>query len=152
MICEDARKVDIRSWRGAWVEYYLPSGNLVAVTLTRCHLGGLRQWWVCPRCGRRCLILYPSVCRICAKGRYAVESMTPLYRAMTKAYRLRRRLGQKCGGLLNPFPGKPKGMHWSTYYRLEAEGRALEATLDSMAEAQFGLAPLPEDPLPSLGP
>jgi len=39
---------------------------------------------------------------------------------MNKAHNIQKKLGGQPGGL-NPFPEKPKGMHWKTYNRLYKE-------------------------------
>jgi hypothetical protein len=68
-------------------------------------------------------------CRVCCNGRYASEVENPIKRLYRKARKLRRRLGQTDGNMFLPFPGKPLGMHWSTYLRLRREGLALEDQL-----------------------
>ena len=46
------------------------------VTVSRQHLGGVRQWWRCPTCHRRCRLLVatdpraPIGCRLCLQARY----------------------------------------------------------------------------------
>lgn len=40
-------------------------------------------------------------------------------------------------GLLNPFPRKPKGMHWRTFRRLELEDRAASERLERALYARF---------------
>ena len=48
-----------------------------------------------------------------------------MYRGLTRAQKLRERLG---GSLCidDPFPAKPKGMHWKTYAKLRINGEAQE--------------------------
>ena len=44
----------------------------------------------------------------------------PAYgRAASRSHKIRQRLGYS-GSLDDPFPPKPKGMHWRTYTRLKA--------------------------------
>ena len=126
MICEQIPQ--LRIWdvaeasSGLVIVYDIP----VEITQTPCHLGGLRNWFLCPKCGRRCAILYLIVCRKCINGRYSVELQTPRVRQITKAIRLRERLGQTKDGIVAPFPPKPKRMRWHTYLRLREESLALE--------------------------
>ena len=89
-----------------------------------CHLGGQRQWFTCPRCSKRVAVLYaPSqyfVCRLCGGLGYATQKEGVGDRAMTKADRLRKRLGWPAG-IAHGDGGKPKGMHWKTYHRLKRD-------------------------------
>jgi hypothetical protein len=49
------------------------------VTTTAQPLGGVRRWWRCPVCGRRCRVLAavtpeaPVGCRVCLQARYATD-------------------------------------------------------------------------------
>jgi len=127
LICERARKADIRR-----LGRHLPGTVLirrvrVKVVSTPCHLGGKRYWFLCPRCGRRCAILYPFWCRTCMRGRYLSELGSPRDRKLLKAMRLRERLGQVSGGIIAPLPPKPHRMHWSTWLRLRDRLIRLEA-------------------------
>lgn len=130
MICDGAYRIDIRAYgrnppRG---EFHY-RGWSVEVVSTQCNFGGKRWWFLCPQCARRCAILYPRLCRICSGGRYRVELQSPHDRLITKAIRLRRRLGQTEGGTLAPLPQKPKHMHWDTYAKRIAEIREIEARI-----------------------
>jgi hypothetical protein len=95
---------------------------------TACHLGGQRQWFICPDCGKRVAVLYAPgphfACRQCGQLAYPAQKECAGDRAASKANKLRRRLGWTIG-IFNPVGGKPKGMHWSTYYRLKSEHDAL---------------------------
>jgi hypothetical protein len=136
MICDHARKLTIRSL-GPWPKDALRNGFPgygIRLTPTPAGFGGTRNWFLCPICERRCGILYSHhqndwACRICCKGRYASEVEGPIDRLYRKARKLRCRLGQLDPNMSLPFPGKPLGMHWSTYLRLRKEGLALEARL-----------------------
>ena len=50
--------------------------EVIEFTLTPCHLGGVRWWFICRECGRRCYKLYQPrhrryfACRICHKLKY----------------------------------------------------------------------------------
>ncbi len=90
---------------------------------TPCRFGGSRAWWLCPCCGRRVAILYigkTPACRRCYRLAYRSERETADDRATRQADKLRDRLGWE-PGILNGKGGKPKGMHWRTFERLEAQ-------------------------------
>ena len=140
MICEQSRQVDIRHWKGGWPAIQLPDGRFVEVVSTPCHFGRERFWFLCPECGRRCAILYPWACRICAGGRYESERMSPENRLIAKAFKIRDRLGQTEGGLFGRYPKKPKGMHWTTYIRLVTQLREVEEKTLLGAAARFGIS------------
>lgn len=104
-------------------EGWLDLSYTVPLTRTACHLGGERPWFICPvpSCSRRVAILYGAVvfaCRTCHGAAYPSQSETPEDRLIRKNNRLRRRLGWE-PGIFNRPKGKPKGMHWRTYHRLE---------------------------------
>lgn len=136
MICDHARKLKIASlgsWPADVIRHRFELAG-IRLTVSPAGFGGERTWFLCPRCKRRCGVLYdaPSrgwVCRTCGNGRYTSEVEAPIDRLYRKARKLRSRLGQKDSNMMLPFPGKPTGMHWSTYLRLSREGLALEARL-----------------------
>jgi hypothetical protein len=115
----------------------------VRFTYTPCHYGGQRAWFVCPGvrggvpCRRRVAKLYLLsryfVCRHCLDLTYESRVEKPHYRALHKAQAIRRRLGGSAS-MIEPFPPKPKGMHWRTYQRLRDAHDA--ADLQSCLEAE----------------
>jgi hypothetical protein len=108
----------------------------VPITWTACHLGGQRPWFVCSvyadgrYCGRRAALLYAAgelfACRRCYGLAYASQQESPGLRKIRRSRKIRMRLG---GGanLCEPFPEKPKRMHWQTYHRLRRRHDAAEA-------------------------
>ena len=63
---------------------------------------------------------------------------------MRRAQAIRERLGAT-RNLCLPFPDKPKGMHWQTYFRLfrehqEADGASLPGWLLRKAEKKLAMA------------
>ena len=78
-------------------------------------------------CGRRAAILYGAdelfACRRCYGLSYASQQQMPLHRGLEQARNIRMRLGGSAD-LLEPFPGKPKGMHKRTFLRLRARAEA----------------------------
>lgn len=148
MICEHLAQIDIRKLVkkvGSIPAAFDFEGEWVATTWEETAFGGRRQWFLCPSCERRCAIIYRRGsgplwgCRICMNGRYTSERMSPNDRKLHKAIKLRTRLGQRSGGIIAPFPPKPKGMHWKTYLALreEAEMREKEILLKAWGD-KFG--------------
>ena len=62
---------------------------------------------------------YPWRCRHCYGLTYATRQAAPRYCLILKAQKIRERLGGDLG-VTNPFPDRPKGMHWQRYNRLRA--------------------------------
>ena len=97
-----------------------------------CNFGGERPWFLCPArgCGRRVAILYGGgifACRHCYQLAYPSQRETYDDRAARRADKIRERLGWE-QGILNPKGwGKPKGMHWRTFDRLNKEHDAFVA-------------------------
>jgi hypothetical protein len=106
---------------------WTPVKQTVRFDFTPVQLGGQRQWFRCPKCQRRCRILYGGgrfYCRKCYRLKYNSQSEDSAQRAVTRAQATRKRLGG-FEGIDYPFPPKPKGMHWKTYNRLaEADDEA----------------------------
>lgn len=68
---------------------------------TPCFFGGVRWWFYCPKCGRRCRILYlppehtTFACRVCFNLTYASQQEGPsifkrLHKLMTRIRRRRK--------------------------------------------------------------
>ncbi len=114
-----------RSWGDDWEEV----SETVRLTTTRCNFGGCRPWFVCPNCYRRVGKLYAAgkyfYCRHCYDLVYESQREATYDRLARKARNIRTRLGGS-PGILDPFPLKPKGMHWKTYNRLRRETEAAE--------------------------
>ena len=110
-----------RQHGGAWQAMNYP----VRLAWTACNFGGRRAWWLCPAagCGRRVAMLYGGAvfaCRHCHRLAYRCQRETHDDRATRRADGLRDRLGWE-PGILNGEGGKPKGMHWCTFWRLKRE-------------------------------
>ena len=97
----------------------------VPIAWTSCTFGGKRPWFVCPNVYCQCraakLYLYGGyfICRRCTGLGYQSQREDASSRLMSKAQKIRRKLGAG-PNLSEPFPPKPKGMHWRTYERLRA--------------------------------
>jgi len=93
----------------------------VSFDRTPCNYGGHRTWFLCPLCWKRVAVLYCAdkyfFCRHCYDLTYSSQQESRPDRLMRKARKIRKKIG---GGvnLLDPFPDKPKNMHWETYWRL----------------------------------
>ena len=100
----------------------------VQTQISPCNLGGQRHWFTCPRCSKRVAVLYAPgryfACRQCGGLGYATQKEGVGDRAMTKADRLRKRLGWPAG-IAHGDGGKPKGMHWETFWQLKSRHDAL---------------------------
>jgi hypothetical protein len=88
------------------------------------RFGGVRQWFTCPRCGKRVAVLYGPgkyfACRSCCGLGYANQNEGLGDRSARQADKIRKKLGWQAG-ILNGGGHKPKGMHWATYWRLRAD-------------------------------
>ncbi len=108
----------------------------VALEWTACDFGGERPWFVCPGadCGRRVAVLYGPgryfLCRQCYDLSYESQREGKANRALRRAQKIRERLGGSAN-MMEPFPEKPKGMHWKTYNRLFWEHH--EAEMEHLA-------------------
>lgn len=124
---------------GEWKDMKYP----VHVTWTDCNYGGQRAWWLCPArgCGRRVAVLFGGsvyACRHCQELAYSSQREQAHDRASSRAETIRKRLGW-IPGILHGEGGKPKGMHWTTFMRLQATHNALVIqSLEGMS-AKLGL-------------
>lgn len=126
-----------RSSGGDWQPMEYP----VYLEWTECNLGGRRAWFLCPAngCGRRVAKLFLGgsgifACRHCYRLAYASQRENVDSRATRRADKIRERLGWQ-PGILNDHGWKPKGMHWKTYWRLQAQHDEFVAlSLDGMAK------------------
>jgi hypothetical protein len=114
---------------------WTPVNEHISIERTVQPFGGTRRYFRCSRCFGRCLVLYGGSyfrCRKCQNLAYASQNQDLRDRASAKARKIRERLGDD-GCFDDPFPAKPKGMHWRTYDKLE---RQCEIYEDQVA-AQF---------------
>jgi hypothetical protein len=110
--------IRLRHWNDAAISL---DGQTLAVTWVRWHFSGSRPFFLC-RCGRKVLQLFAPRghswrCRQCYNLSYASRQVSLRYRLILKGQKVRERLGGDLG-VANPFPSKPKGMHWRRYERL----------------------------------
>lgn len=127
-------ELDYRT-RQAGEEEWTPVNERVPLLRSEQPFGGSRVYLGCLRCGRRSLVLYGGSrfrCRKCLNLAYASQSEDIFGRAASRSRSIRQRLGGQ-GCFDDPFPPKPKGMHRSTYDRLENEC----ARLDDLVAAEL---------------
>ena len=98
-------------------------GCLALLDWTACTYGGYRVWFLCPDCGRRVALLYLPIsgrarCRRCLNLDYDSQRESKEDRAIRRYNKIRRQLGWK-PGFLNGEGGKPRGMHWRTFWLLK---------------------------------
>jgi hypothetical protein len=115
------------AFEGPTLRLVMPAGNsqppiTIKLATTDLHFGGRRWWFLCPGCGRRAGILYsekpspPFLCRLCLCLAYQTQLHHKRGRAALAANKVRRRFDGSSMG--SPFPPRPRGMHWETYFRL----------------------------------
>jgi len=132
----------------AWIRLHYthngkPMDYRVHLTTTRPFFGGLRWWFLCPSNGSRVAKLYaPPRGEIFASRKaynlaYQSQHETPMFRHLTTAQDIRHRLGGSTSSV-DPFPGKPKGMHWKTYGKLRNKAEQAEHRSNLAAAMYFG--------------
>lgn len=101
--------------------------EVIPFVWTETNFNGRRQWLSCLGCHSRCRIIYGGSifrCRKCHHLTYESQYEPPFARAASQVHTLRKRLGHE-GSIEDPFPPKPKGMHWRSYEKLEAQDAQL---------------------------
>jgi len=105
-------------------------------TVANNYGGPPRVYFLCPRCGRRCRMLYMHrlhfKCRQCARLNYYSQQVS--HGTDEAAFKMRRFIREKFGvkEKLSPaeaechWPARPKGMHQETYDRLRQELEQLQ--------------------------
>ena len=159
---EPAGSIGIRAEEGLLVLDYKWHGRdndwetvteSVLLSWTPCNYGGQRPWFICPGvingfpCRRRVARLYAAgkyfLCRHCYNLVYESQREALRFRLLYKAQGIRRRLGGSAD-MGEPFPWKPKGMHWKTYERLRRKAEHAELRSDGMLGewmlARFGVS------------
>lgn len=98
--------------------------QVIFLDRTSCNYGGLRQWFLCPQCSKRVVVLYGAGiyfrCRHCYGLTYSSQQEGKPDRLMRKARKIRERLGGSIN-LMEPILFKPKNMHQKTFDRLRRE-------------------------------
>jgi hypothetical protein len=111
------------------------TGEILELAQTPCNYGGARHWLVCPGCKCRRAKLHDVggrfQCRKCAGLVYQTQCVDEMTRLRIKADRLNARIGGS-GVYPGEGVGKPRGMHWKTYHRLQAAAQL--ARSDALGE------------------
>lgn len=127
----------------------LPIETEVRAVIEGCGIDPARPCFFCPRCQLRARFLYLSwgelLCRRCAKLGYACQREREGRRALRRASKLRKLLGDS--STLGPIPFRPMRMHLKAYLRLCRQIHESEmvyqmetAVLVNRAAESFGLA------------
>jgi hypothetical protein len=113
-----------RSRGGDWQDV----NELIPFVIRATRFSGHRRWFQCLSCRRRCQIIYGGSrfrCRRCYGLKYESQYEPAFGRAASRAHKILERL-EYSGSLDDPFPPKPKGMHWKTYQWLVEEDERLQ--------------------------
>jgi hypothetical protein len=96
---------------------------------------GRRWWWICPRRGDLVSKLYiPAgvttfASRKCFRIALRSQRQSPYDRALSRAFKHRRRLGSIGGA--GDYIEKPKGMRWATFDRKMDQLEQVEAAVNA---------------------
>lgn len=125
-----------RRGRGEWE----PVTQTVYLDSTPCNYGGVRKWFLCPRCDRRVGILcgYDKLflCRHCYQLPYRSQNEGYMDRLISKKHKLGERIFEDYDG-----DGwrKKKGMHQSTFDRLYREYIWLNRKVDRFLQIKLNM-------------
>jgi hypothetical protein len=84
----------------------------IQLTETPVHFGGTRRWFLCPRCGRRCGVLYcvkEFACRTCHNLRFKSQYESPRERMLRQLLKIRKVIGTGMD-IYGPLAPPPRGM------------------------------------------
>jgi hypothetical protein len=110
------------------------TSEFIPICTTATPFGGRRHWFTCPKCTRRCRIVYGAEwfrCRLCLGAEYESKYQDVAMTIAARRWRIRQRLEERNDSSWNlsldhGLPPKPIKMHWKTYRRLQALDRQLE--------------------------
>lgn len=110
--------------------------------------GGRRRWLACPSCDRGCRVIYALNgswrCRKCHGLAYSSQYEDEPDRVSRQMKRLFERFGDGKADIspldrLQRLPSKPRWMHWSTYWALQARHEALRKRWTAGVAKKFKL-------------
>ena len=128
---------------GSWVFGFDRGGVVLNQTIqldyTPCYYGGKRTWFLCPNCGKRCVVLYgvnrTFLCRKCHGLTYACQNETQYKRTWRKVEKLLSNLGITLSNNCQYYSlHKPKGMWQETFERKVTECKKYEKLLWELSE------------------
>ncbi|MDP2231328.1 hypothetical protein [Methylotenera sp.] len=97
-------------------------GQSIYIEWSSCPLGGIRPWFHCSSCNKRCCKLYKAntsfACKTCLNLVFKVWHLRPKKRALRRADKIFRKVSFD----FSRKGDKPKWQRWPTFERLEAEG------------------------------
>jgi hypothetical protein len=142
-------KADLADPENAWMRLQYkhddkPEDYKVQLTTTRPNFGGLRWWFICPARRIRMAKLHLAAggdwfaSRQAYGMAYRSQNEASHDRQASRAHQLRRKLGG-AAGFDQPYPYKPKGMHWKTYNQICDEIEWLETTSMLAVAKRFGM-------------
>lgn len=117
-----------------------PIRDRIPLTYTYPNYGGRRAWFICPSCRCRKRVLWGRAYYRCAKCwgmTYETQYEDRASRLLSRAQKIKTDLGGEAS-CMEPFPSKPKGMHWRTYEARVAEFDDLYHRANIEALARFG--------------
>ena len=89
--------LEYSSWLFGFDRGGVKLSQTVQLDFTSCHFGGTRTWFLCPACGKRCLVLYGLnrvfLCRKCQGLNYACQGENKYKRTWRKVEKLLNSLG-----------------------------------------------------------
>ena len=90
----------------------------IPLSFTTPNYGGRRAWFICPSCSKRKRVLWGRKLYRCAKCwgmAHDSQYEDRASRLLDRAQKIKVKLGGDAS-CMEPFPPKPKGMHWRTYF------------------------------------
>jgi len=113
----------------------------ISVDSTLCNYGGERHWFLCPfpGCAQRSkkLYLHPEgvfICRKCLGLAYMSQNCCELTRLINKKWNLIHKMGAESEFLTH----KPKGMHETTFSKIQEEIYTLDRIATQLLFERFG--------------
>lgn len=114
----------------------------IRLATTQPNYGGVRYWFICPRCGKRkgsihC-ISHRFACRKCFGLFYESQRAAWYERSLNKAEKIAERYKANGNGIDGYWFNRPKGMHKRKYERICAEMEFYHQQGIRVAAAKFG--------------